>query len=198
GRQFSVEMLSQDGKHEFIGLTEEFYSGPPYFVEENYITPGRLKDNLLVQLIEVVSNSLDAINYKNGASHIEIRINDYNEFCIIEIAGRMGATRSEFIEIAYGIDYMKALLNVAMNEDYELKTKNTISFAYMKLIKNERELELLNKLSKAGDLEYYGIKSNVDKTAEVVNMTKAWGYFIKKEDTLDKCLEYINYWYNEL
>ena len=191
GRQFSVEILSQGGKHNFVGLTEEFYTDD--FVECNLLQPGRLDDSLLNELIVIVEKMLDAIDYKNGASHTEVRINDKNEFCIIETAGRMGSNRAELIGLAYGIDFLKALINVTMGQEYKLEINVPTSFAHLKLIKDERELALLIDLDKAGELEYSKVKENIDKTISVVDMSKTWGYFIKKEDSLDKCLEYINY-----
>jgi biotin carboxylase len=191
GRQFSVEFLSNNGKHEFIGLTEEFYTDD--FVECNSLQPGRLEANLLEELKVLVKSILDAIDYKNGASHTEVRVNDKGEFCIIELAGRMGANRAELVEIAYGIDFLKALINLVLGKKYQITRDEKSTFAHLKLIKDNRELDLLKKLEQAGELEYFRIKEEIDKTVKVVDMSKTWGYFIKKEDTLDKCLEYINY-----
>ena len=191
GRQFSVEMLSNNGKHEFIGLTEEFYTED--FVECNLLEPGRLDNSTLLKLIEIVVQTLDAIDYKNGASHSEVRVNDKNEFCIIELAGRMGSNRAELIEIAYGIDFLKALINVSLGCEVEISAKKHTSYVHLKLIKNDSEFELLKDLIEKDKLEYYGINNNVDKSVDVVDMTKVWGYFIKKEDSIEKCLNYINF-----
>lgn len=191
GRQFSVEILSQNGIHKFIGLTEEFYTDD--FVECNLLQPGRLDSEILSELIVIVKRMLDAIDYKNGASHTEVRVNDKDEFCIIETAGRMGSNRAELIDLAYGIDFLKALINVTLDNEYNLKIYDNTSFAHLKLIKDNRELTLLNELDKAGELEYHNVKENIDKTIKVDNMTKTWGFFIKKESSLEKCLEYINY-----
>ena len=194
GRQFSVEMISKDGKHSFVGLVEEFFSGAPHFVDEGSISPGRLENKLLSKLINIVSKALDAMNYKNGASHNEVRINDKNEFCIIEIAGRMGGNRAELIELGYGIDYVKALINIVMNYDFSLnKNNNASSYAYMKWMKNERDLELMTSLLQKGDITYHKLYEEKDRSIEISDMSKSWGYFIKKEQTIEKCLEYINY-----
>ena len=193
GRQFSVEMISKNGEHHFVGFSEVFYSGAPYFVDENSITPGRIEDKLLDELVELVSKSLNAMSYKNGATHSELRINNNNEFCIIEIAGRMGGNRAEFIELGYGIDYIKALINIVMGNDFNLDKDGTTSpFAYMKWIKNKRDLELMNNLLQKDKIEYYKLYEERDRSAKIVDMSKSWGYFIKRENTIEKCLEYIN------
>ena len=194
GRQFSVEMISENGEHHFIGLTEEFYSGVPYFVEKDYIIPGKLKDDLLKRLIELVSNSLDAINFKNGASHTEVRINNSDEFCIIEIAGRMGGFRAEFIELGYGIDYNNILIDIVLGRGFNLDIKKPISpFTYMKWVKNERDLELMKSLLQNEEIDYYQFYEERDRKAKITDITKNWAYFIKRESSYKKCLEYINY-----
>ncbi|MCK5907228.1 MAG: ATP-grasp domain-containing protein, partial [Flavobacteriales bacterium] len=127
GRQYSVEMISKNGEHHFVGFSEVFYSGTPYFVDEDSITPGRIEDKLLNELVELVSKSLNAMAFKNGATHSELRINNNNEFCIIEIAGRMGGNRPEFIELSYGINYIKALINIVLGNEFNLDKDGTAS-----------------------------------------------------------------------
>ena len=88
GRQYSLEVLSENGTHHLIGITAEFYSGPPHFVEIGHYIPANLEDFEIKKLTNEVFKALDAVNLKEGASHTEIRLNDRGETQIIESSDR--------------------------------------------------------------------------------------------------------------
>ena len=116
GKQYSLEVLSQNGNHNFVGITEEFYTGPPQFVETGHIMPGPISKKNLEKGLELTFSALDALEIKNGASHTELRINRDNEFCFIEIAGRMGGDfRANLIELAYNYDYIEDSIKIALD-----------------------------------------------------------------------------------
>jgi biotin carboxylase len=138
GKQYSVEMISQNGEHYFVGLTEEFYSGPPFFVETGHIVPGKIKDAYLNELISVVKKTLNTILMSNGASHTEIRLNNKGEFCIIEIASRMGGDfRDIMVFQAYGYDFLKNTIKVALGENIEIPKNIPEKYSFVKWILTE-------------------------------------------------------------
>lgn len=148
GVQYSMEMISQNNEHYFAGITEEFYTGPPYFVEKAHVVPGRIDEKLLLKAINLTKDTLAALKFVNGASHTELRINEDNEFCIIEVAGRMGGDfRAEMVENAYGYNYLEDTIKIALGIGIK-KVKNVpIQFSFVKWILNKEDKELLNDLS---------------------------------------------------
>lgn len=137
GRQFSVEMISNDGKHHFCGLTEEFFYNGEGGCEKGNLVPGRLSDELTEKVIFEVCRALDALGLHSGPSHSEIRVNDSGECCIIEIGARLGGDfRNRLVRLAYGIDLDALVINQALgySQDFprnnEAKTQAMISWVF--------------------------------------------------------------------
>jgi biotin carboxylase len=147
GTQYSVEMISQHGKHYFVGITEEFYSGKPFFVETGHIVPGKINEDKLAEIIEIVSQTLDAVEMQHGASHTEIRMNEAGKFCLIEIASRMGGDFRDLMVLhAYGYDFLANTIRVALDELIEIPNNSPSLFSFVKWIFDEKDLIRLKNL----------------------------------------------------
>jgi biotin carboxylase len=147
GIQYSVETISQNGKHYFVGLTREFYTGIPYFVEKGHIVPGQIEEFKFNEMLTIVFAALNGLEIKNGAAHSEIRINEKGEFCLIEIASRMGGDfRAEMVEKAYNYDYLKNTIFVAMGFEIEKPINKPIGFSYVKWLLNTNDLTIYKEI----------------------------------------------------
>ena len=185
GKQYSLEFISQGGKHQFVGLTEEFYTGPPHFVETGHLMPGRLSDDKLQKAIELTSKALDSMDFKNGASHTELRINDNNDYCFIEIAGRMGGDfRSELIRLAYEYDYITAAVKIALGEKLTLQDVPANSYAFIKWVINPKDMENFEILKTKHSMDTVELPSDFNYKDLVTSSSDRLGFYIGHSSTL--------------
>jgi len=191
GVQYSLETFSQNGTHSLIGLTEEFYTGPPQFVEEKHIMPGRLEDDIFNKVKEVIFQSLDVLEIKNGAAHSEIRVNKNGELCIIEIASRMGGDfRYKLIELSNGIDFLKMVILNSLGKEIEIPETTRNKGVLIKFILNRKEYKEYLALKKNHNI----IQSEIllkDFLSDVNDSSQRFGYYIFTADTSQECLKIL-------
>ncbi len=72
-------------------------------------------------------HALDSLQIKNGASHTELKITPVDDIMLIEIGGRMGGDfiGSHLVEMSTGIDFVKAVIQVALGQPPVLTNKNS-------------------------------------------------------------------------
>lgn len=195
GTQFSVETFSQNGKHSFIGLTEEFYTGAPYFVEEKHIMPGRIDESVKEKIVNTVFKALTVLNVQNGASHTEIRVNNRDELCIIEIATRMGGDfRYKLIELSNSLDYIDMVLQNSMGYHVEVPEVINKNGALIKYILNEQDYNCYKDLSKEIEIEQSEMIMDKFHT-NIQDSSDRYGYFIIKGQSSQKCLDLLGKYY---
>lgn len=119
GKEYSVEMISQNGEHQFLQLTEKFTTNEPNFIEKSHLAPARnISKTKEKEIIVVIKKALNILGIVNGASHSEIKITSKDEIKIIEIGGRMGGDfiGSDMVKISKGIDFNELVIKVALGE----------------------------------------------------------------------------------
>ncbi|MGL5988347.1 ATP-grasp domain-containing protein [Cetobacterium sp.] len=182
GNEYSIEMITQNGKHQFLQLTEKFTTGAPNFIEKGHLSPARNIDvNLYREIIDVIKKSLNCLKIKNGASHSEIKIDSKNNIKIIEIGARMGGDfiGSDMVKISTGIDFTSLVIDVALGEKIpEINNKNYISNALVKFIFNAEDLKNQKKIEK-----YFSeliVEKNIDVLGneKITDSSKRKGYYI--------------------
>lgn len=122
GDEYSVEGITYNGKHHILAITKKYTTGAPNFIETAHIEPAPLEIGIKKRIIEVVTHALDSLGIKNSASHSEIKIDRNGRIKIIEIGGRMGGDciGSDLVKYSTGIDYVKAVIQVACGEEPDL------------------------------------------------------------------------------
>jgi len=130
GNEYSVESISQDGKHTILVITEKVTSGSPYFVELEHHQPANLDLTLKKHIEETVKRGLDALSIKNGASHSELKVNPEGLF-LIEIGGRMGGDfiGSHLVQLSTGYDYLKNIIQVALGHKIDVFKEGNYFFS---------------------------------------------------------------------
>jgi biotin carboxylase len=116
GLEYSVEMISWQGNHHFLQITEKETSGAPYFVEKGQHQPASVSNDIKQRIISIIKKSLSTLGVEYGASHSEIIITKSNDIFITEIGARMGGDYigSDLVELSTGFDYVKSVINVSM------------------------------------------------------------------------------------
>lgn len=127
GQEYSVEYISYKGKHHFLALTQKYTTGAPQFIETAHLEPAPVDETTLKRIKSVVEHALDTLQIKNSASHSEIKIDKYGSIKIIEIGGRMGGDciGSDLVYYSTGIDFVRAVIQVACDQEPDLRrTRN--------------------------------------------------------------------------
>ena len=125
GQEYSVEGISYKGKHMILAMTLKYTTGAPQFIETGHLEPAPVDKETFNHVSIIVKHALDSLGIKNGASHSEVKIDDKGNVKIIEIGGRMGGDciGSDLVYYSTGIDYVKAVLQIAVGEEPDLEPK---------------------------------------------------------------------------
>ena len=186
GNEYSVEAISQNGKHKIIQITKKFTTGSPHFIETGHIQPACLSKEITEKIYNIIIKSLDVLKVSNGASHSEIKIlND--EVKIIEIGARMGGDfiGSDLVNISTGVDFLKLVLDISLGEEI-LKNFPIIenkNIAFVKFIFTKEDLEKFEKIKSKYEkniLEFSFEKNLKDVTD---SSTRNGYYLMKIENT---------------
>ena len=116
GKEISVETLSYNNKHVVIQITDKDILGAPHFVEVGHHQPSLLNFELKKQIKNASLKILDVINYKNGAAHIELKVDKNNNIYLIEINLRGGGDEisNKLVQLSTGFDYIKAMVEISL------------------------------------------------------------------------------------
>ncbi len=148
GQEYSVECISWHGRHYLLSMTQKFTTGSPHFIETAHLEPVVIDKNTLEKVKHIVFHALSSLQIENGASHSEIKIMEQEKIEIIEIGGRMGGDGigSHLVEWSTGIDYVRAVIQIALGEKPDLDTHLPLSAAAVRFIMSEEDLEILKKI----------------------------------------------------
>ncbi len=150
GREYSVEGISFHGKHHILAMTLKFTTGAPHFIETGHIEPAPISKDTYNRVVKVVSHALDTLEIKNSASHTEVKIDEAGSIKIIEIGSRMGGDciGSDLVRYSTGIDYLKAVIDVACGNEPDLNSVGETCTAEVRFILNENDLNEFNRIMK--------------------------------------------------
>ena len=109
GTQYSVEGLSLEGRHHFIGITEKFPVRAPNFVEAGGFFPANLSEASRNLVFECVKVFLDATGYQCGFTHTEVFVTSRGPR-IVESQARLGGLIPMLVEASTGKSMEEALL----------------------------------------------------------------------------------------
>jgi biotin carboxylase len=100
GREFAIDKVSRDGVHKICAVWEydkKCVNGSPF------VYYGRcLRDSKLPEIRESIlygDKVLDALEIRNGASHMEVIYNDLTGPCLVEVGARCHGGEGEWMPI---------------------------------------------------------------------------------------------------
>lgn len=109
GSEFSVEVMTIDGQHQPLAVTQKVLGGESEVVEVGQIQPANIDEATRIRLIEATTSLLDAIHFSFGLSHTEI-IFDVDTPKIVESHGRVGGDRiADLMRFTTGHDAFERL-----------------------------------------------------------------------------------------
>tara|TARA_B100001093_G_scaffold516157_1_gene594266 strand:+ start:451 stop:1584 length:1134 start_codon:yes stop_codon:yes gene_type:complete len=133
GDQYSVETVSVNGIHSIIGITKEFFSSAPYFMETQHLFPADLSSSVESKIHDIVFKVLDVFLVEVGSCHIELRLSKNGDIFIIEIATRLGGWRSELANRALGLNIAEIMLDAYGKKEINT-TPNRSKFSLVKML----------------------------------------------------------------
>ncbi|WNB92524.1 ATP-grasp domain-containing protein [Bacillus sp. NEB1478] len=126
GYEVSIEVLTHHGKHVVIGVTDKFLSAGKHFVEVGHSFPSGLPEKIVKECEKVAVDSLDAIGFNMGASHIEVKVTKEG-VKLIEINARPGGDKvPTLVELSMGYSIVKDVLKLYLNETPDLFDKQQV------------------------------------------------------------------------
>lgn len=193
GKEYSVEMISYNGEHKFLAITEKFTTGEPNFIETMHFQPAIIDNKIRDRIIKEVKKGLNSLKIKNGASHSELKIDKNNKIKIIEIGSRMGGDciGSDLVRISTGYDFLKMAIDISTGKEPNLKEiTNHSKVAFIKFIFGNKDLHILNKIKEyhPNSLVRYEITGEVE-TRKVTDSSTRFGYYILKGSRRDEVLK---------
>lgn len=116
GCEVSVEVISWEGVHTILAITDKVTTGEPYFVELEHHQPSMLPGEIQNKIKAETIKALDALDIKFGASHAEFKITDNGDVYSIEVGARMGGDfiGSDLVFLSTGYDFLKGVIEVAL------------------------------------------------------------------------------------
>jgi biotin carboxylase len=109
GPEYSVETLSEDGRHQVVGITEKLLGPPPLFVEVGHVHPAPLPRDRAQAVEDLTTDLLTACGYRFGPAHTEV-IWTQRGPRIVESQARLGGDRiPRLVRLATGLDIEQAI-----------------------------------------------------------------------------------------
>jgi biotin carboxylase len=146
GVEVSVEAISWKGTHTILAITDKVTTNAPYFVELAHHQPSQLSEAVLDKIKSETVKCLNALDINYGASHSEFKITKEGFVYVIEVGARMGGDfiGSHLVPLSTGYDFLKGVIDVALNQFEEPKiTKNSYSGVYFLSKETEKIMPLL-------------------------------------------------------
>ena len=193
GKEYSVEAISQNGKHKILQVTEKFTTGAPNFIERSHLSPARVSDETKTEIFKVIEKSLKVLKVQNGASHSEIKISEKGDIKIIEIAARMGGDfiGSDMVEISTGFDFVKNIIKVAIGEEIDFNYNERERYALVKFIFDINDIYKVENIK----IKLPSVVREVNVDSEIKNVTDSStrnGYCILEMDEDDELATIFN------
>ena len=180
-REFSVESISYKGKHHILQMTDKENDGAPHFVELSHHQPADLSEAVKEKVKQIVPEILNRVGLINGASHIEMKIDQEDNIYLIELNPRgAGDQICTLIGESIGYDYLKAMIDVALGTFEEPKVSHK-SYAGIYFLCKQRANRLKYFLEKQPWEIARSYTPGTELTYAVDNYTRN-GYIIYKAD----------------
>lgn len=184
GIEYSVECISWQGEHTFLALTKKYTTGAPHFIETGHLQPAFVTVDILEQVKKITFHALDSLQIKNSASHTELKITPDGKIMLIEVGARMGGDfiGSNLVEMSTGVDFVKAVIQVALGQKPDLNTKVS-GVAAVHFIFTEEDMDKLSLLKT--QYNEYLVDEHIedDISGEIIDSSTRHGYFILKANS---------------
>lgn len=193
GSEYSVECISFNGVHRLLAITQKYTTGSPHFIEIAHLEPAQLAENTKKKIENVTFHALDSLQIKNGASHTELKIDDKGNILLIEIGARMGGDciGSHLVSISTGIDFVKAVIQIALGEKPSLDSNGRHYASAVRYIFTEEDHEVYRDIINTHP-EYIVYSEIPDFSNEIVtDSSTRHGFYVFAAPNVNQLLPYL-------
>ncbi|MFV1493033.1 ATP-grasp domain-containing protein [Phaeobacter sp. JH18-32] len=153
GPEYSVETMSVGGRHRVLQITEKTTSGAPYFIESGHVQPAALSAADEARIAERVQALLEAVGYRTGPAHTEVKLHDGAVY-IIETQTRNGGDQIwELTLETTGADVFKETFAAVLGLAYDAPPPSTAAMAIRYMLAQDRTLDAITGLDCAASSE---------------------------------------------
>lgn len=193
GIEYSIECITYKGEHHFLAMTRKYTTGAPHFIETGHIEPAPVSEETLKQVKEVVFSALDALKITNSASHTELKISKTGDIKIIEIGGRMGGDfiGSDLVRISTGIDFVRAVIQVAVGEQPDLMPVCVPMVAAVRFVLSEKDIQIVKQMEKEHPECIIQKEINQGEFDSITDSSTRLGYCLFKADSVELIQKYL-------
>ncbi len=204
GAEVSVDILCNNGDYQVVGLFEKTLSKGPYFAETMSIHPTSLGTERDKEMGDLAIKALQALNFKSGVAHIEIR-DAKNGPKLLEAGLRPGGAYTVMaIEHLYNINLYVMLLKIHLGLPLdEIKPSPSamlyggIVYQQSGVLKTIQGTEVFNNLH--GLLDVKILNNPGDIVIAMPNSAQPhFCYYLLTAETSDKALEIDNHIKNSI
>lgn len=193
GTEYSVECISYKGEHHFLALTYKYTTGAPHFIEIGHFEPAQVGDDVFDDIKRTVLHALDTLKIKYGASHSEIKVFKDGSIKIIEIGARMGGDfiGSTLVKHSSGIDFVKAVIQIALGERPDLMAAGETGFVGIRFICEQRDIIDYKRLKDERPDIIIGEDVPASINGRVTDSSSRFGYYIIKSSNKETIETYM-------
>lgn len=193
GQEYSVESISFHGQHHFLAMTHKFTTGAPHFIETGHLEPAPVSEETLENVKKVVFHALDSLMITDSVSHSELKIDQNGNIKLIEIGGRMGGDciGSDLVQLSTGVDFVKAVINVALGEKPDLSDYHRAGAAAIHYIFGKEDADILNKLRVEHPEYLVRTEGTEEGTDAIVDSSSRYGAFLMKASSYEDLKKYL-------
>ena len=194
GDEFSVEGISWEGMHQILTVTRKATTDAPHFIETAHLEPAGLPSNMYQRVYDVTTHALDTLDIRYGASHTELKIAKDGTIRIIEIGARMGGDciGSHLVPLSTGIDYVGAIVDVALGKKPNLTPTSTPMPAAARFLFDESDVRLFEELKKAHpELIRYAHMTAEGNSHAVTDSSTRLGHFVIASHKATELADYL-------
>ncbi|MBE6738528.1 MAG: ATP-grasp domain-containing protein [Ruminococcaceae bacterium] len=184
GPEYSCECISFDGNHRILAFTQKITTGFPHYIETGHNQPSNIEESVIKDFSPLILKALNAMDIKNGASHVEFRILDGNKLGIIEIGARMGGDNigTDLVKLSTGMDFVGMVADIACNTAPDFTVFYQPKKARVRFILTETDMQKLEDIKRENPSSIVRI-SEIEPigTREVTDSSTRFGYYIYTE-----------------
>ena len=120
GVEVALEGLLRDGElHTLAVFDKPDPLDGPYFEETIYVTPSRLSDEQVSEVVDAARRSAEALGLRDGPLHAELRLNDHGAWPVDVAARTIGGLCARTLRFGAGMSLEEIVLRHAINAPLE-------------------------------------------------------------------------------
>ena len=179
GPEYSCECINWRGNHRILAFTKKFTTGAPHFIETGHLEPADIPAKLRTKLESRVYQSLDALNIRWGAAHVEFRING-DDMYLMEIGARMGGDciGSDLVLLSTGFDFLKMVIDVSMGREPDFTQVRAPEQAEVRFIFSDEDEKEIDRMCKEHPECVWRRSRHERVSGAVTDSSNRWGYCI--------------------